>query len=186
MNLSVHCLRSNVRWLIAGLDPRVSDRWLRGFLKRNPAVVLRLATNLDRKKDLEWNVKNCEGYIDILTTLHERGYLDDPRGIFNMDESSFKLGHESTFVFARKGAKQVKSMSEGTTRDQLSVLFCGDATGQMLRPRVLYDGKLHLQSMHDGTEDRIHVAVNESGMMDPFVFKKYFEEGLFLNLSVKK
>ena len=45
-----------------------------------------------------------------------------------------------------------------------------------------YDGKLHLESMHQGTEDKIHVAVNESGMMDPFVFTKYFQEELIPNL----
>ena len=103
-----------------------------------------------------------------------------------MDESSFKIGLESTFVFARKGSKQVESYSDGSTRDQLSVLFCGDATGKMLRPCVLYDGKLHLESMHQGTEDKIHVAVNESGMMDPFVFTKYFQEELIPHLVCQK
>ena len=153
----------------------MSDKWLKGFLKRNPRVVLRLASNLDRKKALQWSTENCEGYIEQLASLEQRGYSSDPRGIFNMDESSFKLRYESSKVFARKGVKQVKLFSEGTTRDQLSVLFCGDATGKMLRPLVLYDGKLHLESMYEGTADRLHVAVNESGMMDPAVFKKYFE-----------
>ena len=148
----------------------MSDKWLRGFLKRNPTVILRLASSLDQKKSLEWNAENCEGYLEILKSLHERGYLENPRGIFNMKESSFKRGLESSFVFAHRGAKQVKSYSDGSTRDQLSVLFCGDASGNMLRPCVLYDGKLHLESLHLETEDRIHVAVNESGMMDPFVF----------------
>ena len=164
----------------------MSDRWLRGFLDRYPTVVLRLATNLDRKKSSEWNVANCEGYVEILKSLQERSYFDDPREIFNMDDSSFKMAHESMFVFARKGAKQVKSMSEGTTRDQLSVLFCGDATGKMLRPLVLYDGKLHLQSMFEGTEDKIHVAVNQSGMMDPFVFTTYFQKEIILSLVCQK
>ena len=50
----------------------------------------------------------------------------------------------------------------------------------MLRPCVLYDEKLHLESMHQETEDKIHVAVNESltRMMDPFVFTQYFKEEL--------
>ena len=103
-----------------------------------------------------------------------------------MDESSFKFGYESSKVFARKGAKQVKLLSEGTTRDQISVLFCGDATGKMLRPLVLYDGKLHLESMYEGTADKIYVAVNESGMMDPAIFMKYFEEEIVLKLVCQK
>ena len=103
-----------------------------------------------------------------------------------MDKSAFKFGHESSKVFARTGAKQVKLFSEGTIRDQISVLFCRDATGKMMRPLVLYDSKLHLESMCEETTDSIHVAANESGMIDPVIFKSISSRKSFPNSFVRR
>ena len=164
----------------------MSNCWLRGFLQRHPHVVPRLTSNLDRKKAAEWTEENCNAYIDLLTSLDDRGYLDDPRGIFNLDESSFMLGYERMIAFSPKGAKQMKCLSEGSTRDQVSVLFCGDATGKILRPCVLFDAQSHAESMYENTANKLYVAVNDSGIMDPFVFTNYFKQEIFSIWSVRR
>ena len=175
-----------ILFVISGLNPVMSDHWLRGFLHSHPSIVPRLTSNLDRKKTAEWTEDKCDGYIDLLTSLDERGYLDDPRGIFNLDESSFILGHERSIAFAPREAKQVKSLSDGSTRDQVSVLFCGDATGKILRPCVLFDAKTHSESMLENMSNELYVAANDSGMMDPYVFTNYFKQEIIPSLVCEK
>ena len=164
----------------------MSNCWLRGFLPRNLSIVPRLTSNLDRKKAAEWTEEKCDSYIELLTLLHDRGYLDDPRRILNLDESSFMLGYERSIAFAPKGTKQVKCLSDGSTRDQISVLFCGDATGRILRPCVLFDAETHSESIFENTANKLYIAVNDSGMMDPFVFTDCFKKEIIPSLVCEK
>ena len=80
--------RKIIRRSLAGLDRLTSNKWLRGFLKRNPTMAKRLATSLDRKKSLEWNTDNCEfpEYSDPLDL------------IANILRNSMKLDGEKTEV----------------------------------------------------------------------------------------
>ena len=47
-----------------------------------------------------WNAPLAEQYIQLLTGLYLKGFLDDPDGIGNLDESGFKLGEPYVRVFA--------------------------------------------------------------------------------------
>lgn len=99
-------------------------------------------------------------------------------GIWNMDESAFALGEMWKRVYAVKGTKWVKSSYTGNPKESLTVLACGNAAGMMLRPFVLYDGKVQLNSKFEGTENKCLLGVNKSGWMDNPNFTSYIEEEL--------
>ncbi|GAV06170.1 hypothetical protein RvY_16197 [Ramazzottius varieornatus] len=146
----------------------------------------RLTSNVDRKKAREWDKEKAQSYVALLSEHHAAGYLTEPEGIFNLDESGFILGYKRDRVYTEAGVKQAIAHTEGTTRVQVTVLFCGDATGRMLRPLVLYDGKVQLESMHRGTDDKLYVAVNDSGTMDADVLTDYFRKEVIANMTAQK
>ena len=47
---------------------------------------------MDRKKAREWNMENSEAWIGLLQRLNDEGFLNDPKGIINLDESPFMMG----------------------------------------------------------------------------------------------
>ena len=169
-----------------GITAKFSDKWHRDFLKRNSRLTKRSSDKRDRKKAREWKVESAEAYIEILEELRQEGYLVDPKGIINLDESPFILGFENYPVYAEKGVKHVVNYIEGSTRDQVTALFCGDASGSMFKPLVLFDGTLHLRSWYENTENRVHVGTNGSGTMDADILTMYFEKEILPNLTAKK
>ncbi|GAV02585.1 hypothetical protein RvY_13129 [Ramazzottius varieornatus] len=109
-----------------------------GIAKEQKEISLRLASNVDRKKAREWTVECAESWIELLGGLNDQGYLSNPEGIIKLDESGFVLGFERERVYAEKGKKHVVSYTEGSTRDQVTTLFCGNAAGRMFKPLVLF------------------------------------------------
>ncbi|GAU90271.1 hypothetical protein RvY_02709 [Ramazzottius varieornatus] len=143
------------------------------------------ASNVDRKKAREWTVEGAESWIELLGGLNDQGYLSNPKGIINLDESGFVLGFERERVYAEKGKKHVVSYTEGSTRDQVTTLLCGNAAGRVFKPLVLFDGVLHLGSMYDNTKDKLYVAVNRSGVMDHKVLTDYVRQEVLPNAPDK-
>ena len=122
----------------------------------------------------------------LLSELHIDGYLDDPDGIFNLDESAFSLTENVAKVFARKGVKALPSHSDGSDREQLIVLACGSASGKMLRPLILFDGKVLMGFRFNGTDDRCYIAVNSSGIMDCGKFADYIRTEVIPSMTAVK
>ena len=141
---------------------------------------------MDRKKAREWNMENSETWIGLLQRLNDEGFRNDPKGIINLDESPFMMGFEREIVYAKRGTKHVKSLTEGSTREQVTVLFCGTAQGTMFVPLILYDGVVMLESMVRGTHGKVCVAVNASGIMDADVLTGYFRSEVIPKLEAEK
>ena len=69
-------------------------------------------------------------------------------------------------VYACKGTKEVESTTDFDEKEHLTVLAGGNAAGFMLRPFILFDGKVQLASRFEGTEDKVWIGVNNSGYID--------------------
>jgi hypothetical protein len=80
----------------------------------------------------------------------------------------------------------VDSYFDGDPKERLTVLACGNAAGIMLRPLILYDGKVNLVSRLDGTHDQCLIATNASGYMDNVLFTAYIKEELIPRMTAMK
>lgn len=134
----------------------------------------------------DWTIDIAEKWIDILQTLDKDGYLSNPHGIWNLDETGFSLGEMWRRVYAIKGTKQVLSSSDYDSKQLLTVLAGGNAAGLMCRPLVLYDGRLQISSRFDGTEDKVLIGVNRSGWMDNEYFAAFVREELLPKITADK
>jgi hypothetical protein len=118
--------------------------------------------------------------------VHQDGFLDDPRAIWNLDESAFTLGEKHSKVYARKGTREVRSYYDGRAKESLTLLVCGNASGIMSRPFILYDGKVNLRSRLEGTHDQIVTGTNRSGYMDTSMFTLYVLQELIPKIEGQK
>lgn len=87
--------------------------WYDSFLLRHPAISERVTQAQNVKKLKEWTPENADLYIMVLQTLKDGGYLDDPKGIWNFDESGFKLAVLHSKTLSAKGRKYVSSLTTG-------------------------------------------------------------------------
>lgn len=112
--------------------------------------------------------------------------MDDPKGQFNLDETACHLAEIFDKVYAAKGTSEVESFFDGDEKECITLLACGNAAGHMLRPLILYNGKVHMMSRFEGTGDRCWIGVNASGYMDCEVFTEYVKKELLPSMTARK
>ena len=65
-----------------------------------------------------------------------------------------------------------------------TLLACGNAGGKMLRPLVIFNGIMHIDSRWENTEERCWIGVNLSGYMDCPLFTEYVKAELIPRMTV--
>ncbi|GAU90701.1 hypothetical protein RvY_03080-1 [Ramazzottius varieornatus] len=150
----------------------------RSFLDRHDEISLRITHASNRKQDREWTAEVCEEYISKLQKLYDEGFLNIPEQVWNLDETAFDTTNLFDRVVGRKGTKQIPSQYNGTAKECVTVLPCGNAAGLQLKLLALYSGKFHLKSRLEDTFNMCYHAVNESGYMDQLNFANYIKEVL--------
>ncbi|GAV09699.1 hypothetical protein RvY_19194-2 [Ramazzottius varieornatus] len=151
----------------------------RSFLDRHDEISLRITHASNRKQDREWTAEVCEEYISKLQKLYDEGFLNTPEQVWNLDETTFDTTNLFDRMVGRKGMKQIPSQYNGTAKECVTVLPCGNAAGLQLKLLALYSGKLHLKSRLEDTFNMCYHAVNESGYMDQLIFANYIKEVVF-------
>ena len=146
---------------------------------KHDELSMRITHASNRKKDREWTVGRCEEYIVKLDDLHERGFLSKPEQVWNLDETAFTTAELFDRVVAKKGEKQIPSQFNGTEKECVTILPCGNAAGMQLRFVALYAGKVHLRSRVDKTHNLCYQAVNSSGYMDEVHFATCVQQEVF-------
>lgn len=86
------------------------------FLAWHPTVSLRTSEESDRRKAREWTSEECEEWIGFLSELHCDWFLDDPKTVWNLDESTFTLGRKTAKFRHAKCERSIKTyLSSGNT-----------------------------------------------------------------------
>ena len=161
-----------------GLKTRFKDnkpgaKWLKLFKDRNnlsqrtPLALGFQRAAVTEEKILSW-FQQAETDIRSLS----EDVLDDPSRIFNADESGFQLGGGVTRVIAPKRQKLYQVTSD--THRQVTVLVCGSAAGNFLRPLLIFPGKRFAYDPLYGFNDS-DFARSDNGWIDSTVFEQWFE-----------
>ncbi|GAV10062.1 hypothetical protein RvY_19581 [Ramazzottius varieornatus] len=176
-----HCLQifSEVAIELGMQSTTFNDAFFNRFISRHPDVSLRITHASNRKKDREWTTELCEEYISRLRSLFDRGFLERPEQVWNLDETAFDTSEMYDRVVARKGVNQIPSQFDGNEKQCVTILPCGNAAGVQLKFMALYAGKVHVQSRLDDTFGLCYHAVNSSGYMDTVHFANYIRKEVF-------
>lgn len=115
--------------------------WFSGFKKRNQDITIRKPQKISTQRSKGMERGEVMGYFNTL-----KSQLDlvnsNPNCVWNMDEKGFQLEHKPVSVVARKGAKVIPGRVS-SSRDNITVVGCGNANGKVMPPLIIVKGKTH-------------------------------------------
>eukprot|EP00118_Oscarella_pearsei_P023041 m.271081 g.271081 ORF g.271081 m.271081 type:complete len:259 (+) comp40549_c0_seq5:2584-3360(+) len=142
--------------------------WWLGFLQRwNHKLSERKPQHLSKRRAEAANEEVITGFYDFIrSTLQRHGLFDLPHyeiapRLWNCDESGMRTGgcYSKARILAQKGARTVSETGNSSGKEQISVLVCGSAIGQVMPPYVLYKSEqLDVSWMSGGPEGTLYAS----------------------------
>ena len=138
-----------------GKHVEISNGWWESFKKRNPKLILRLASPLSYARAIASDRDTLDCYYNLLEkTLLENGLSENPCNIFNCDETGMPLDSTGLRIVVEIGVKNPVHINSGC-KSQITVLACVSASGYSLPPFVIFNRKsLNPQLVKGGNQER--------------------------------
>lgn len=151
-------------------------KWYEGFMKRHPNIAERTSQNLisSRRQVTQDNIRawfnEVGGYLEEHTL---NATLDDPRRVFNADETAFFLNPKAGKVLAERGSKTVYTAAGADEKQNLTVLVTVNAAGMIAPPMVVYRYVRIPQSLASLFPSTWAMGRSENGWMTQETFFEY-------------
>ena len=155
---------------------RISSGWFRRFRERQPDVSLRKGDSMALVRFRCTDKETIDGYYDLLETVMEENNLrDKPGQLYNIDETGMPLDPPKLRVCAKKGQKKVRQCGSGN-KAQITVVSCGSATGHVIPPFVIFEGKNFNHQWSEGEVPGTMYGTSPKGWIDTELFKHWFTD----------
>ena len=155
-----------------GLPVTVSSGWWSSFIKRHPALSVRVAEELGKARHQFSQSDSLNYYFDLLEQTIEDNELS-PAQIFNCDETGIPLNASVSKVVVKKGAKHSRSVTSGN-KSQITVLAACNAAGFVLPPFVVFDRKALKPELCEGEVSGTMYGLSDSGWINSELFELWF------------
>ena len=161
------------------INNRPSYNWYQNFLKRNSHVVQsRSETPLEYSRAKLTNEKMDSWYGTFRDFLISHGLIDKPSRIWNADETaSFSMASNAGKVIGparSKTSSHVPHVSGGSSKQRLTVMFCGSADGRMIPPFMVYpEPRPRGYNPLSGGIEHSSVEYIKKGWMDSVTFRQF-------------
>ena len=142
-------------------------------LKRNPSLSLQAGDATTGIGMDAINAENLKNYFDQPRSIFDEFDFDNhPEAIYNMDETGVPLEPLLPKVIAQKGEKKIRSGQ----KQQITVIRCGNATGQCMPPFIIFAAKQlnYLWTRNEVSGTRY--TVSDKGWVDQKLFFFFLEE----------
>ena len=124
------------------MKDKISPGWFRRFRERNQTVSLRQGDSMASVRLQCTTMEVIDEYYDLLeTVLTEHELFDKPGQIYNVDETGVSLDPPKQKVCAKRDQKKVRQIGSGN-RSNITVVASVSATGHILPPFVIFEGKI--------------------------------------------
>ena len=153
--------------------------WYDGFCRRHQEIKERKPQALGRERAII-SFEMIEQWFDTLQSYLKKEIKDhemlvqDPRRIFNADESGFPLCATTSRVLAPTGAKHVYQVV-ANDKTQITVMACLNANGDYMPPMIVYPGQRFRAVGIDKFPGAIY-GHSDKGWMDSELFVQFLHE----------
>ena len=141
---------------------KASAGWLEKFMTRH-SLCLRRATSIQQKLPAQLQ-KKLETFMHELIAVRSL-YNFDENLILNMDETPMWFDIPRNYTIARKGERQVR-IRTGSDKKRISVVLTCTASGEMLKPLLIFQGKTPRTIKDVHIPSNVVVAYQKKGYMD--------------------
>lgn len=157
-------------------DNRPGDAWFKAFLKRHPNISIRTSEGVT-------NASACVSELDIKKWFDEiqqylieenlNDVIQDPRRIFNADETGFNICPKTGKVLAEKGCKNVYEIEKAGAKENITVMFSFSAAGLSCNPMIIYPYKRIPDRIAESVPSGWGIGRSDTGWMTAAVFYEY-------------
>ena len=147
-----------------------------GFLLRHPEIVERTSEALSAASScvLEENIRKW--FDEVQEYIRENNLEEvmyDPSRIFNGDETAFQICPSTGRVLAEKGAKNVYLFEQGSSKENITVMFSFSANGKKCCPMIVYPYKGVPEKTAQSVPFEWETAQSDRGWMTCEIFYEY-------------
>ena len=141
------------------------------FIQRHPDLGLR-KTNLIKRARASVSAEDIEQFF----TRYEKVVAGvPPENILNYDETNLRDDPGSKKCLFKKGTKYCERV-RNSSKQSISIMVCGSATGELLPVMVIYKaGNVYTSWCERGPKGTVY-SCSKSGWFDGFQFEKWFFE----------
>ena len=155
---------------------RPGKKWYYAFMQRNKHIISsRTETDLEMKRSKVTKEKTDLWYSKFRDFLIENNLIEAPSRIWNADEAGFNMGsNKSKVIGPSRKDLNVPHITSGKQR--LTVMFCGNAAGQMMPPYFIYpEPKPKGYNPLNGALEGSDIAFTKKGWMNNVTFSKFID-----------
>lgn len=113
------------------------EEWFRMFMRRNSELSVRAAQATSLSRATSFNKSNVDAFYDNLTIVMDR-HKFEPHDIYNTDETGITTVQKPDRVVARRGARQVGSITSAERGTLVTVAFASNAIGNVIPPFFVF------------------------------------------------
>lgn len=111
--------------------------------------------------------------IEVREDHNLRSILDDPRRVWNGDESGFVLCPKNRSVLVPRGTENVYEVMQGNEKESITVMFSFSAAAEVCPPMVVTKYQRIPNTILDSIPEKWGVGRSETGWMKSEVFYEY-------------
>ena len=153
-----------------GPDNIPGKDWMAGFVNRHPEITKRRTALLKRSRA-------SVGPEEVNSFFEHFSKVADgvpPENMWNYDETNFTEDPGAQDCFFRRGTKYAEKVCDAS-KNAISVMFCGSASGEMLPPYIIYKAANCWTGWTEGFPGAVFSAT-ESGWFTFFTFEDWFRK----------
>lgn len=150
--------------------------WVQGFLSRHPELSIRKPESTSAARAAGFNKQAVEQFFNFLGNVYDEHKLSPDR-IYNCDETGVSVVPKTkSKIIARKGRKQVGSITSAERGTTITIEICFSASGQYMPPMMVFPRKrMDPQLMLNAAPGAWGVC-SDSGWMTAELFLGWFKK----------
>lgn len=167
-------------------DNRPGRKWFDSFMVRHPELSVKQSEYISKARAAVTAEKIRKWFQNTLDDLGDQAsVLDDPKRIWNMDETSFYLNPTGGFVIAEKG-KHVYATSTNSDKENVTTLITVNAVGDYAPPLTMYKFERIPSAYYKAAPPHWGIGKSKNGWMTAESFYNYFEKVFYPFLLEKQ
>jgi hypothetical protein len=152
-----------------------SRDWVRSFIDRQKELSQRMCQNIKIARAAVTPEVVKEYFEHLSVALNIDGDAVEPENLFNYDETNLSDDPGSKVCIFRRGVKYPERVIN-STKGNISIMFCGSASGLVLPVYVVYKGEHLWSTWLEGGPVKTSYNRSKSGWFDATLFTDWFEK----------